>query len=181
MEKISFVLVLFVAMAMINCNTNCPDCPKPQPTGTPIPTPACTGDVCKTSSGFREGSFRNPLNPGSFVTCYASNNADGFDFRCGVCYPPLYFSEKCQSCEYNLLDSENICFTTESPKPAPTTDYVKDFCKNMEKDGNYADVVHTSYFYACVDKETYHMYCGDINLYYNATCDACMWRNCKAT
>ena len=169
--------VLLLAFAATAIDSICDNCPKPQPTGTPIPTPACIGyDICKTFTGFRAGSFRSPYNPSAFITCFASDNVDGFDFRCGMCHPPLYFSEKCQSCEYNKLDSMNVCTTTQKPNLAPTTDYFKDFCKYVQKDGNYADVDNESYFYSCVASNTYHMYCGDTRLFYNATCDACMWK-----
>ncbi|XP_004208991.1 uncharacterized protein LOC101234775 isoform X1 [Hydra vulgaris] len=148
---------------------------KNQPTGTPIPTPKCAGfDTCRTFTGWLNGTFTHPFDDHSFVTCIPNDSPDGGTFTCGTCYPPLFYSEKCSSCEWNNDDNLNDCSTTIKPGLVPTTDYKTNFCDSKPKSQNYKDPVNPSYYYACVAKITYHMWCGSNLLYYNSTCDACL-------
>eukprot|EP00111_Clytia_hemisphaerica_P017238 TCONS_00051025-protein len=140
--------------------------------------PCCFGSSkCNTSENqfhFGKNLRLSEIKPDVMLSCVTPGV-----FHCTRCPGGLFFSEKCNACMEYLKDEQNICPDVKppaTPTDTPDPSFDKDFCKqpplNGQHMGNKADPKNRHYYYACVNRYTYHMPCPK-GLTYNEHVDAC--------
>jgi len=146
-----------------------------------IPRDACGTAAAMLDNCFNFTDFIDGSVPAADPRFYISCN-DGMPI-CMECPGGLFFSEKCQSCQYNQDDSLNVCPPVQRAEPVSTATalqapncqqaFDRTFC-NTRTDGNFRHPTLNYCYYSCYSGASTLMSCATVFLIYDPSCDACV-------